>query len=55
MEKLNLSKEECLKQGYYDEKYFVYHADENGFLAIFDRETGEKVKVLKFKKRSKEK
>ena len=50
MHECNLSKEECLKQKYYDEKYFVYRADENGYLSLYDKETGEKIKTLKWKK-----
>lgn len=44
MHECTLTKEECLKQRFYDEKYFVYHADENGYLSIYDRETGEKIR-----------
>ena len=52
--KCQMSKEECLKMHYYDEKYFAYIPDENGYLSIYDKETGEKIKSLKFRKRNKE-
>ncbi|MBQ8146365.1 MAG: hypothetical protein IJX99_05310 [Clostridia bacterium] len=53
MSECTLSKEQCLEQRYYDEKYFVYQADENGYLSIYDRETGVKIKTLKWRKREK--
>ena len=50
MEECKLTKQECLEQKNYDEKYFSFHADENGYLSIWDKETGEKIKTLKFKR-----
>lgn len=47
-----LTKEECIAQRYWDEQYFTYGTDENGYLAIYDRETGEKVATTKFRRRT---
>ena len=48
-----MTKEECIKNRYWDEKYFCLGPDENGYLSIFDRETGEKMASLKHRKKIK--
>ena len=48
-----MTKQECIEARYWDEAYFTFATDENGYLAIYDRETGEKVATTKFKKKSK--
>ena len=45
-----MTKQECLENQYYDEEYFVLEENKDGFLAFFDRETGEEVHTTPFKK-----